>query len=138
MGYSYALAQILSSPPYIAAMIFSLTMAWLSDKIRIRWPIMCTQCLVAVVGLLIVLYAKLPGVRYFGLFLAVCGCQANAPASLSYGQNQTPQLGKRGVVAAAMISVGGLGGICGSTIFRSQDAPVCPTSSTPLIIRSNC
>ena len=85
---------------------------------------MCSQCLVAVVGLLIVLYAKPPGVRYFGLFLAVCGCQANAPASLSYGQNQTAQLGKRGVVAAAMISVGAVGGICGSTIFRSQDAPV--------------
>ncbi|KAJ9608798.1 hypothetical protein H2200_006569 [Cladophialophora chaetospira] len=123
MGYSYALAQILSSPPYVGAMIFSLTTAWLSDKIRMRWPIMCSACLVAVTGLLIVLYAKPPGVRYFGLFLAVCGCQANAPASLSYGQNQTAQLGKRGVVAAAMISVGAIGGICGSTIFRSQDAP---------------
>ncbi|KIX07901.1 uncharacterized protein Z518_02555 [Rhinocladiella mackenziei CBS 650.93] len=123
MGFSYALSQILSSPPYVFAIIMSLTTVWVSDKIQMRWPIICGQCIVAIVGLLIVLYATPPGVRYFGLFLAVFGSQANGPAFLAYGQNQTAMLDKRGVVAAAMISVGAAGGVCGSTIFRSQDAP---------------
>ena len=30
---------------------------------------------------------------------------------------------KKGIVAAAMITVGAAGGITGSTIFRAQDAP---------------
>lgn len=125
MGFSYALSQILSSPPYVFAIIMSLTMAWVSDKYRIRWPILCGQSITAIVGLLIILYSKPPGVRYFGLYLAVFGTQANIPGTLAYGQSQTADVRKKGVVAAVMISVGAAGGITGSTIFRSQDAPVC-------------
>lgn len=123
MGMTYTEAQLLSSPPYVFAIIASIAMAWVSDKIKMRWPILNFQALVAIVGLLIVLYAGPPGVRYFGLFLAVYGTQANVPATLTYGQNQTARLEKKGVVAAAMISAGAVGGVCGSTIFRSQDAP---------------
>lgn len=125
MGYSYAMAQLLSSPPYVFAVIMSLSSAWVSDRLRIRWPIICTQCGIAVVGLIIVMYGKLPGVRYFGLFLAVYGSQANGPQFLAYGQNQTATLNKKGIVAAVMISIGAAGGVTGSTIFRAQDAPVC-------------
>lgn len=85
---------------------------------------MCGQAVIAIVGLLIITYAGPPGVRYFGLYLAVYGTQANIPATLAYGQSQTAAVAKKGVVAAAMISVGAAGGITGSTIFRSQDAPV--------------
>ncbi|ETN39961.1 uncharacterized protein HMPREF1541_06188 [Cyphellophora europaea CBS 101466] len=123
MGFSYAKAQLLSSPPYVFAIIASLAMAYVSDKIRMRWPILCAQALTAITGLLIILYAGPPGVRYFGLYLAIFGCQANIPGSLAYGQSNTAKQEKKGVVAAAMISVGAAGGICGSTIFRSQDAP---------------
>lgn len=77
-----------------------------------------------VVGLLIVLYGGPPGVRLFGIFLAVFGTQANVPASLAYGQNQTALPHKKGLVAAAMITVGAAGGITGSTIFRAEDAPM--------------
>ena len=61
--------------------------------------------------------------RLFGTFLAVFGTQANVPASLAYGQNQTALPQKKGLVAAAMITAGAAGGITGSTIFRAQDAP---------------
>lgn len=124
MGYSYAAAQLLSSPPYVFATIMSLTTAWISDKMKIRWPIICGQCVIAVVGLVIVRYGRVPGFRYFGLFLAVYGSQANGPQFLAYAQNQTATINKKGVVAAVMISVGAAGGVTGSTIYRSQDAPV--------------
>lgn len=123
MGFSYAKAQLLSSPPYVFAIICSLAMAYVSDKLRIRWPILCFQATVAIVGLLVILYAGTPAARYFGLYLAVYGTQSNIPGSLAYGQSNTSKQEKKGVVAAAMISVGAAGGICGSTIFRSQDAP---------------
>lgn len=79
--------------------------------------------MIGITGLLIVLYAKPPGVRLFGTFLAVFGTQANVPGSLAYGQNQTALPQKKGLVAAAMITAGAAGGITGSTIFRAQDAP---------------
>jgi MFS family permease len=123
MGFSYAKAQLLSSPPYVFAVFASFSLAYVSDKFRLRWPVLVFQAATAIVGLLIILYAGPPGVRYFGLFLAVFGCQANIPGSLAYGQSNTAKQEKKGVVAATMISVGAAGGICGSTIFRSQDAP---------------
>lgn len=133
MGFSYALSQILASPPYVFAIIMSLLMAWVSDKYRTRWPVLVAQSVTAIVGLLIILYAKAPGVRYFGLYLAIFGTQANVPGTLAYGQSQTPDVRKKGVVAAAMITVGAAGGITGSTIFRSQDAPVRSIFSLPFV-----
>ncbi|CAG8961792.1 hypothetical protein HYFRA_00006335 [Hymenoscyphus fraxineus] len=123
LGFSYTKAQLLGSPPIIFTIIASIAMAWVSDKSRKRWPIMIAQALITIVGFLIILYAKPPYVRYFGLFLAAFGAQANIPATLTYGQNQTASLAKKGVVAAAMISAGAVGGVCGSVIFRTQDAP---------------
>lgn len=123
MGFEYAKAQLLSSPPYIFAIVCSITTAWLSDKIKMRWPILCFQYIIAIIGLIVVLYCGPPAGRYVGLFLATYGAQANVPATLTYGQNQTARVEKKGVVAAVMIGAGAAGGICGSTIFRSQDAP---------------
>ena len=90
-----------------------------------RWPILIGQAVIATIGLLIMLYAGPPGVRYFGLFLATWGTQGNVPASLGYGQNQTAKVQKRAIVAAATISVGAAGGVVGSSIFQAKDAPVC-------------
>ncbi|KAF1846461.1 retrograde regulation protein 2 [Cucurbitaria berberidis CBS 394.84] len=123
MGFSYAKAQLLSAPPYIFTVFASLATSWLSDKIRLRWPILIGQSVIAIVGLVIVLYGGAPGARYFGLFLATWGTQGNVPATLAYGQNQTARVQKRAIVAAAMISVGAAGGVTGSTIFQAKDAP---------------
>ncbi|XPS99847.1 hypothetical protein M3J09_009015 [Ascochyta lentis] len=123
MGFSYAKAQLLSSPPYIFTVFASLATSWLSDKIRLRWPILVGQLVTAIIGLLLVLYPKPPGARYFGLFLATWGTQGNIPASLAYGNNQKARVQKRAVVAAVMISVGAAGGVTGSTIFQAKDAP---------------
>lgn len=123
-GFPYALAQLLGAPPYVAAQLFTLLLAYLSDKHKSRWPTLIIQHILVIVGLLVVLYADPPGVRYFGLFLAAFGTQSNIPTVLIYGQNQTAKVQKRAVVAAVMTSAGAVGGVCGSLIFRSQDAPV--------------
>lgn len=124
LGFDYTKAQLLGTPPYIFAIICSLIMAWVSDKYRIRWPVLVFQGLVAITGLLILLLVQTsPYVQYFGMFLAVFGTQANIPGTLAYGQSQTPRAEKKGVVSAVMITMGAAGGVCGSTIFRSQDKP---------------
>ena len=124
LGFSYALSQLLSGPPYVFAMVASMATAWLSDRMKVRWPIICAQAVIAIAGLLIILYGKAPGFRYFGLFVAVWGSQANDPQILAYAQNQTSTMNKKGILAALMITAGAAGGITGSTIFRAQDAPV--------------
>lgn len=75
LGFSYAKAQLLSSPPYVFTIFGSIAGAYVSDKIKMRWPVMTFQSAIGIVGLLVVLYADPPGVRYFGLFLATYGTQ---------------------------------------------------------------
>ncbi|KAF2160172.1 hypothetical protein M409DRAFT_70679 [Zasmidium cellare ATCC 36951] len=123
LHFSYVRAQLLSTPPTVFSVICSIIAAWVSDKIKLRWPIMCFQALLAIAGLLIILYTGPPAVRYFGLFVASYGIQSNVPSVLSYVPNQTGRLEKKGVASAAVISAGAIGGICGSTVFRSQDSP---------------
>ncbi|OAP58158.1 hypothetical protein AYL99_07248 [Fonsecaea erecta] len=123
LGFKYVLAQVLTSPPYLFTVIMTIASAWLSDKSKLRWPFLCSHSAIGITGLLIVLYAKPPGVRLFGTFLAVFGTQANVPGTLAYAQNQTALPQKKGVVAAATIAAGAIGGVIGSTIFRAQDKP---------------
>lgn len=104
MGFSYALSLVLLSPPYVITIISSFILAWISDKHRTRWPIMTGQSLCAITGLIIVLYGRRPGVRYFGLYPAVFGISSNIAATLSYGQSNIPDIRRRGVAAAAMIT----------------------------------
>lgn len=125
MGFNYVMSQVLMSPPYVFAVIMSLITSHFSDRYRIRWPFMVGQSLVCVVGGLIILYGKLSGVRYFGIYLMTWGVNANIPGTLAYASSSTAEVRKKGVTSGAIISFGAIGGIAGSTIFRSQDAPVC-------------
>lgn len=76
---------------------------------------MIFHAVVGIVGLVVIRYATAPGWRYFGLFIATFGTQANIPATLSYVQNQTGRYEKKGISAAAVVSAGAIGGICGKS-----------------------
>jgi hypothetical protein len=96
LGFTYVKAQLLSSPPYVFTIFASIAGAFVSDKIRMRWPVLLFQAAVGIIGLIVTLYGGQPYVRYFGLFLATYGTQGNIPATLTFGQNQTPRVAKKG------------------------------------------
>ncbi|OWO99457.1 pantothenate transporter [Marssonina coronariae] len=123
LGFEYTISLVLISTPYFFAIIGGVGLAWLSDKYRTRWPIILFQTLAGVVGLVIINEAKPPGVRLFGIFITVLGVQNNAAFLHSYAQTQIANPEKRSMSAVALVFAGAIGGIAGSTIFRSQDAP---------------
>ncbi|KAF2846543.1 phthalate transporter-like protein [Plenodomus tracheiphilus IPT5] len=123
MGYSPGAANALAAPPAIAAMFTALGFAYLGDKYRIRAPVIAAQSLLTIVGLMIVAYAEKNGVRYFGTFLGICGCQGNVPAILAYQSNNIRGQSKRSVGSALQIGFGAIGGIIASTTFKQEDAP---------------
>jgi hypothetical protein len=51
------------------------------------------------------------------------GSNATIPAALTYQANNIRGQWKRAFCSASMISLGGTGGVVGSLVFRSQDAP---------------
>lgn len=68
-------------------------------------------------------FASTSGARYFGVFLVTAGTNANIPTALAYQANNVRGQWKRALCSALFVGLGGVGGISGGTIFRSQDAP---------------
>ncbi|KAM0335130.1 hypothetical protein ACHAQA_000170 [Verticillium albo-atrum] len=123
MGFSLAASQCLIAPPYFVACLYMFATAWISDKYRIRGPVMMFNSVVGIAGLALMGFASNSGAAYFGVFLICCGFNTNIPACMTYQSNNIRGQWKRAFCSATLIGSGGVGGVAGSLMFRSQDAP---------------
>lgn len=123
MGFSIGKSQCLVAPPYVFSAILMYIQGHIGDRYRLRGPILVFNAVLAIVGLVVLGWTKTSAVRYFGIFLITGGAQANVPASMAYMANNILGQWSRAFASAAYVAGGGLGGISGSLIFRSQDAP---------------
>jgi len=123
MHFSLAASQCLVAPPYVCAAIVMFVQAWYADKSQRRAPTVVLNAIISLVGLPLLGFATNNGVRYFGVFLATIGCNANIPAVLTYQANNVRGQWKRALTSATLVGFGGIGGIIGSTVFRAQDSP---------------
>ncbi|KGO38946.1 Major facilitator superfamily domain, general substrate transporter [Penicillium expansum] len=124
MGYGVAASQCLVAPPFGLAAILMLITSWLGDKYRMRGPILAFNALIGIIGLPIMGFAENNAVRYFGVFLAVAGSNANVPASMAYQANNIRGQWTRALSSATLVGFGRIGGIVSSLVFREQDAPI--------------
>ncbi|KAJ9661449.1 hypothetical protein H2201_006480 [Coniosporium apollinis] len=143
MGYTAGVANLLSAPPVVFAVIVAFSFAWLADHYHLRAPIIAAQATICLIGLMLTAYHKNNGVRYFGIFLGQAGCQGNIPAILAYQSNNIRLQSKRSVGSALQIGFGAIGGIIASTSFREKDAPryvngLWATAGLQLFILSAC
>ncbi|GAA5874493.1 hypothetical protein JCM1840_000795 [Sporobolomyces johnsonii] len=122
-GYDRKTSLLLSAPPYVVAAFYTFLMAYLSDKFRRRALFIGISATTCFTGLLIMCYGDIIGVRYFGSFLAISGCQSNVPAALTYQANNVRSHSKRAVASAICVGMGGVGGIFASTVYRERDYP---------------
>ncbi|RVX66072.1 hypothetical protein B0A52_10006 [Exophiala mesophila] len=123
MGFSVAASQCLTAPPYAFAGIVMVFIAWLGDKYHIRGPLLIANAVVGLIGLPVLGFASQPGVRYFGVFLVCTSANASIPTCMAYQANNIRGHWKRAFCSATLVGFGGIGGVAGSLIFRSQDAP---------------
>lgn len=74
-------------------------------------------------GLALLGFVENVGVRYFGVFVTITGCQTNIPCILTWQANNIRGQWKRALCSATLVGAGGVGGLIGGLVFRSQDAP---------------
>ncbi|KAG6885384.1 hypothetical protein C0993_002347 [Termitomyces sp. T159_Od127] len=135
--------MLLSAPPYFPAIATSIFFSWLSDKTRHRGGFIIIQALICIVGLCLTAFAHDGYVRYFGpyefnlmllniwvlmtilpgVFLLNAGNSGTIPGILAYASNNVVSQSKRSVQSALTVSMGGMGGIVASTVYRAEDAP---------------
>ena len=123
MGFSVAASQCLVAPPQVFGGIIIYINGWVGDKYRLRGPIIIFNSLICLIGLPVMGFHSSSAVRYFGVFLVTAGSGANVPAAMSYQANNIRGQWKRAFASATFVSFGGIGGIAGSLVFRSEDAP---------------
>lgn len=59
----------------------------------------------------------------FGIFIVTAGGAANISSVLAWQANNIRGQWKRTMSSAMALAAGGVGGIIGSTVFRTEDAP---------------
>ena len=123
LKFEVGVAQCLIAPPYAFAGIIIFATGWLGDRLHLRGPIIAMNMILALIGLPILGWASNPYVRYFGVFLVTAGANSNVPAVMSYQANNIRGQWKRAFCSATMVGFGGIGGIAGTLVFRTQDAP---------------
>jgi MFS family permease len=123
MGWKAEKAQLMSAPPSVFTCAIGFAFAALSDRMRVRGPVIVMMACMCIVGLLTTAYSTNTNARYFGTFLGIAGSQGNIPGILSYQSNNIRTNSKRSVGSALQVGFGAIGGIFASTVFRAADAP---------------
>jgi sugar phosphate permease len=126
LGYSSANAQLLTIPIYVFAAIVTLIWAWGSDLTQIRSPWIIAGYSIAVLGFIAQLaipHPRYPGLTYGFLFPVAAGLYCPFTCLVSWIGNSLAPSSKRAVGMALLISVGNMGGIMGSNIYLSREAP---------------
>ncbi|KAM0723439.1 hypothetical protein Q7P37_000425 [Cladosporium fusiforme] len=90
---------------------------------RIRGPLLFFNCACGIIGAPLLGWAPQAGVRYFGTFLICASAQGGIPTCMAYQANNIRGHWKRAFCSATLVGFGGIGGIAGSLIFRTQDRP---------------
>ncbi|KAL4797764.1 major facilitator superfamily domain-containing protein [Aspergillus venezuelensis] len=130
LGYDAAEAQAMTVPPYVFACFVTAFSGWAADRYQQRMLSVLLPNLMALAGFIIVLvsvrYSSVPGVTLFGVFLITGGLYPISPAVTAWISVNCAGTMKRAVGIAAMVSFSQLGGIVGSNIYISSQAPTYP------------
>ncbi|KAI9722909.1 MAG: hypothetical protein M1812_001357 [Candelaria pacifica] len=123
LGYTAAQAQLLTVPPYAIAFILTISVAIASERTHYRAPfIMGSSCL-AIIGYIILLTNHRPGVSYVGTIFAAAGIYPATAIVLSWPANNVSGQTKRATANAMQISIGNLGAVLGTQLYRTESSP---------------
>ncbi|KAI1659475.1 putative MFS transporter [Daldinia decipiens] len=123
MGFDENQSILLSAPPYYYAAIPVLLSSIIGDRFRLRGPVIIFNCITLIVGFCMLGFSEQVTVRYVGTYLATGAYVSNWAALSAYQANNIAGQWKRAFTAAAVTALNGAGGIAGSFIVRSQEAP---------------
>ena len=123
LGYTAAQAQLLTVPPYAVAFTLTLTAAILSERLKLRAPFIMASSGLAIIGYIILLTETRPGVAYFGTILAAGGIYPAVAIVVTWPANNVSGQTKRATANAMQISIGILGAVLGTQLYRATDGP---------------
>ena len=126
LGFSAAQAQLLTIPPYAIATGLTITVAVLSERTRMRAPFILAPACLAIAGYIVLMSVPSttsPGGAYVGTILAAAGIYPATAIALSWTANNVSGQTKRATACAMQISVGNIGAVIGTQLYRTEYTP---------------
>ncbi|KAI1432906.1 major facilitator superfamily domain-containing protein [Xylaria sp. CBS 124048] len=127
LGYEAATAQLLTVPPYTVAFGTTVTVAILSERYGKRAVFIAMSAIFAAIGYGILIGntdpVARPGVSYAAVFFAAGGIYPASALVLSWPTINVSGQTKRATATAMQISIGNIGAVIGTQLYRSEDGP---------------
>ncbi|GJP88007.1 hypothetical protein AlacWU_00906 [Aspergillus niger] len=126
LGYTSSTAQLLTVPPYITASVAAILAAWFADRNGERSPLLLFHIGCIVAGFFVCLAGSqrwVPGLVYFGVFLAILGIYPAIPALITWLSSNLAAEHKRAAGMAIHIGLGNFAGAMASHFYRTRDSP---------------
>ncbi|EFW99572.1 major facilitator superfamily transporter [Grosmannia clavigera kw1407] len=126
LGYTNLRAQLMTVPPYAAAYVVTLLVAWSADRFNARALHSALLATVGAVGFLAsaVLPAESYSHRYGCLIVASCGAFSCIPPLLGWLSSNVHTTAAIGLAIALNISMGAPGQIVGVWIYKADEAKI--------------
>ncbi|KAJ9607881.1 hypothetical protein H2200_007960 [Cladophialophora chaetospira] len=102
-GYSVALSQILTTPPYLLACIISIAIGVWADRIHVRGPFVIGLSVLAMVGYALMGWGPNTGAQLVGAFFALACNYSCIPTLLAHLSNNVVGVGKRAIAVPMQI-----------------------------------
>lgn len=124
LNYTSIQAQGLTAPPYLAAFLLCVLVAFYSDKYGNRGFVVAGFSFMGAVGYLLLATledAKYSGARYFGIWLACCGVFPALSINITWLLNNQGGESKRGAGLAILAIFGQTSSFLSSAVFPKED-----------------
>ncbi|KAF8504404.1 MFS general substrate transporter [Russula emetica] len=123
-GYTNALAQLLTVPPYAVTSIVITISSWLSDRLLIRGLFIIISSALGGAGYLILLTVVHNNhVRYFATFCIVSGTYTTIGLVIAWYAHNLGSETKRATGTPLYMAIGQCGSILGSHLFPTAEGP---------------
>ncbi|VEU20921.1 DEKNAAC101876 [Brettanomyces naardenensis] len=124
LGYTAMTAQAYSIYPWLVSLGFSIILAFVSDKTRIRAPYAILASVIAIIGLAMVFAGgSHTHLKYGGCFLVATGLYSAMPILVCWMSLTFAGHIRKSVGTGYVIGYGNIGGIVSSFIFPNSEAP---------------
>lgn len=126
LGYTTVQTQLHTVPPVAAALALCLINAYLSDRLRLRFPFIAfgITLIIAGLGILMTVHSKHSfSAKYAGLCLVAMGAFSAGPIIICWYVMNLQGHAQRSIGTAWMISFGNTGGIVATFSFLAADGP---------------
>jgi sugar phosphate permease len=123
LGWTDTKAQLYSVPPYVAACLVAIAIAYASDKTQQRGIWLASFSCLAVTGFAILRWVDTPNIRYMALYFVTVGAFPGGPGFLAWAMNNSAGPAVRAVTSGYVVTLGTIGGIVATWTYVQADAP---------------